>query len=185
MTRVLPLALVVLLSACGDNNARFLIDPPVTAAEVRLPVATIEVQDVSLPAYAAASEIMLEDADGALRPVKKALWADDPARAVTGALARSLDLKTTATAAAEPWPLRDGADLRLTVRIDTMVARLDGNFELTGQFAYAADSGAVRDRLQRFEIAVPRAGDSAPAVAAASGQAIDQLADAIIASLRR
>jgi uncharacterized protein len=188
MKRLLPLAVfvpVLGLAACGDNNARYLIDPPAAAQKQRVAVSSIEVQEVSLPTYAAASEIIVEGADGAARPVKKALWADDPVRGITGALASRLDAKTTATAAAEPWPLLDGADLRVTLRVDTMIARADGTFEMNGQFAYASPRGALRDHLERFSIVVPLAGESAGAVAAATGQALDQLADTIIARLHR
>ncbi len=182
------LALCVLvcgLSACGDNKARFVIPPSEPATETRLRVASIEVRDVSLPAYAAASEIVVEDADGALRPVAKAIWADDPQRAVTGALARSIDLRSTANVSAEPWPLSDAADVRLEVRIGDMIARVDGVFTMTGQFALSSQSGAIADSLQRFAIDVPLADTSPASVASATGKAIDALATDILARLRR
>ncbi len=179
-----PLALALALSACGDTKSRFLIAPVAPQTEQRLRVASIEVRDVSLPAYAAASEMMVEDASGALRPVKKAIWADDPARGVTGALARTLDMRSTASVAAEPWPLSEPAQMRVEVRVDQMVAHADGNFGMSGQFALTSPSGAVPDRLQRFDIKVPMA-DTAPAtVAQATGAAIDALADQIIAKLK-
>lgn len=180
-----PLILAFALTACGDNKSRFLIAPVAKQTEQRVSVASIEVRDVSLPAYAAASEMMVEGADGALRPVKKALWADDPMRGITGMLARTLDLRSTAAAAAEPWPLADPAQVQLEVRIDEMVARADGNFGLTGQFALSSAMGATRDRLQRFDIKVPM-GDSSPAtVATATGAAIEALADEVLAQLKR
>ena len=66
-----------------------------------------------------------------------------------------------------------------------MVARADGNFGLTGQFALSSAMGATRDRLQRFDIKVPM-GDSSPAtVATATGAAIEALADEVLAQLKR
>lgn len=180
--RLVPVVLLMAVAACGDTKARFVIAPTTGAAEQRLSVSSIEVRDVSLPAYAAASEIVAEDANGVLKALPKAIWADDPPRAVTGALARSLDLKSTATVAAEPWPLNDGPAVRLEVRVDQMIARADGSFALTGQFAITSVNGG-RDRLQRFAISVPLASTSAAAVAAATGQAIDALADEILAAL--
>ncbi|NJM84651.1 MAG: membrane integrity-associated transporter subunit PqiC, partial [Tabrizicola sp.] len=179
-----PLAALILsaaLAGCGDNNARFEIAPTVATAEASLRVGSIEVRDVSLPAYAAASEIVAEDADGALRPLEKAVWADDPGRAVTGALARSLDLKSTATVAAEPWPLADDPDLRLDLRIDQMIARANGSFEMTGQYALASPNGTARETIQRFAINVPLVNTAPATVATAAGAAIDRLADEIIA----
>ncbi|MDN5788809.1 membrane integrity-associated transporter subunit PqiC [Pseudorhodobacter sp.] len=183
------LALALPLLACGDNNARFLISNGAVdtgaVAKSRVAVRTIEVRDVSLPAYAAASEIVTEQADGALAVVPKALWADDPVRGVTGALARSLDQRSTATVAAEPWPLAEPADVQLEVRIDRMVAKTSGSFELSGQFAIAAPSGTVRESVKRFAIAVPLTDSSPAAVAAATGAAIDQLAAEVVNKLRR
>ncbi len=140
---------------------------------------------MSLPAYAAASEIMVEDADGALRPLKKAIWADESARAVTGALARSLDVKSTSTVSAEPWPLTDGPDVQIEVRVDQIIARADATFVLTGQFALSSPDGVLRDRLQRFAIDVPLENTEPASVAAATGKAIDALADEILTQLRR
>lgn len=183
----ITLAAALPLMSCGDNNARF---PIATAAEAtltksRVAVRTIEVRDISLPAYASASEIVVEQDTGALSVVSKAIWADDPVRGVTGALARSLDLRSTATVAAEPWPLAESADVRLEVRIDRMIAKADGQFELSGQFAIAAPNGAIRESLQRFSVSAPMADSSPSAVAQATGAAIDSLAGVIIKKLGR
>lgn len=178
-------AILLALAACGDNKARFVIDTSAAPSQTRLNVASIEVRDVSLPAYASASEIVVEQADGALKPVAKSLWADDPVRGVTGALARSLATKSTATVSAEPWPLADGPAVRLEVRVDRMVAGADGIFRLTGQFALSSPQGQLRDSLTRFAVAVPLADASAGAVARSTGQAIDALADEVMRKLRR
>lgn len=178
-------ALLLALAACGDNKARFLINTAETPAQTRVAVSTIEVRDVSLPAYASASEIVVEQADGALKPVAKALWADDPVRGVTGALARSLATKSNATVSAEPWPLANSPAVQLEVRVDQMVAGADGNFRLTGQFALSSPQGQLRDSLTRFAVAVPMADTSPGAVATATGAAIDGLADEVLRKLRR
>lgn len=184
MTRIAPIALTLFLAACGAKS-QFIITAPEATTETRVRVASIEVITVSLPAYAAAAAIVVEDASGALRPVAKSLWADDPPRGVTAALARSLDVKSTATVAVEPWPLNDAPEVRLEVRVDEMLARADGSFVMNGQFALSSQTGAVRDRLQRFAIVVPLADPAPASVAAAAGKAIDWLADQILAQLKR
>jgi uncharacterized protein len=183
-----PLLLLLVLTAvaaCGDKKARFVIPAAEASSQARLRVSSMEVRDVSLPAYASASEIVVEDASGALRPVPKAIWADDPARGITGALARSLEIRSGAQAAAEPWPLTSDPQARLQVRIDQMIARADDSFALTGQFAISSSSGAVSDSLTRFAISVPMADLSPASVATATGAALDQLAGKIIAKLQR
>lgn len=178
------LTLALLLSGCG-KDAQFLVESAAPAREVGLRVGSLELREVTLPAYASAADILLEDADGALRPIRRAVWADGSARGVTTEIARSLDLRTTADVAAEPWPLAEPADARLEVRIERIVARADGTFQLTGQYAVASPDGRVREFIERYDIRVPVAGDGPAAIAAANGVAVGQLADAIVARLRR
>ncbi|MDP5333792.1 MAG: PqiC family protein [Paracoccaceae bacterium] len=187
MTRTIPLAisLTLALAACGDTAARYLVEPAPVAEPVALRLASLELRDVVLPAYAEGSQILQQDADGALRPVEGSEWADSSARAVTAALARSLDLQTTAPVAAEPWPLSEPAAGRLDVRIDAMLARADGTFQIAGQYAVASFDGRAREVLERFDIRVPLTAQGPAAIAAAQGQAIDQLAGQIVARLRR
>ncbi len=186
--RILALAFAAALPlmSCGDTNARFPISSDAIAvSKTRVAVRTIEVRDVSLPAYAAASEIVVEQDGGALFVVPKSIWADDPVRGVTGALSRSLDERSTASVASEPWPLAEPADVRVEVRIDRMIAKTDGQFELSGQFAIAAPDGAVRESVERFAVTAPMSGTEPAAVAKATGTAIDGLADLILKKLRR
>lgn len=186
MIRHIAVAGILIAAAgCADNSARFLIDPPGAAQTIRVRVATVELRDVSLPGYAAALEIAQQEPTGALRNVPESLWADDPVRGVTMALARSLDQTASATVAAEPWPLADPAQARVDVRVDRMLAASAGNFEFSGQYAIASPEGAIRERLQRFDITVPLTGQDPAAIAAATGQAISALAVEIAQTLAR
>lgn len=185
MTRLTLFALL-LVAACGsDNSALYLIEPPTGAEAVRVRATTIEVRDVTLPAYAAASDIAYQTEDGSLRTVPGALWAEDPARAVTAQVARALDASTTAAVSTEPWPLVDGPDLRLDIRIDRMVALADGRFEVSGQYAASSPDGAGRGILERFTIAVPLEGEGPGPIAKATGQALSDLTSRIAQRLSR
>ena len=181
----LVIATLSLTAACGDNNARYLLEPPATDTRVAVRVSTIEVRDVTLPSYAAASEVVQQDSDGALRPLARAVWADDPVRSVTLALTRMLDARSTATAMSEPWPLERYPDARVEVRIDRMVPGADGKFRLSGQYSIASPDSVIRESINGFDISVPLTGDTPGAVAQATGAAVGQLADAILARLRR
>ncbi|MGB7319808.1 MAG: PqiC family protein [Albidovulum sp.] len=186
LKRICVAAFMLGLVGCGSgNDARFLMDPPAPAQQFKLRVGRIELREVSLPAYAASPEIAMQDESGALRNLPDALWADDPVRGMTSALARSLDEASDAVVAAEPWPLDAPADLRIEVRIDRMLARADGQFELSGQYAYYAPSGAGRGVLERFAISVPVQTEGTGGVAAAAGTATSALAAEILTRLSR
>lgn len=178
-------AVFIVVAGCGDNSPRYLLDMPEPAETVSVRVSSIEVRDVTLPAYAAASEIVLLQDDGAVRPVSNAVWADDPLRSVTQSLARNLDAATTATAAAEPWPLDTPAQVRIDVRIDRMVARPDGKFQMAGQYSIAAPYGAVRETINRFDILQPMADQSPGAIAQANSDALVSLSAEIAQALSR
>ncbi len=175
-------AVAILLAACTSNKDMYLIDATDAVAKQRVAARSVEVKEVILPAYAAASEIAYQTETGALKTAKGALWAEEPRAAVTRIIAQRLDTGTTASVAPEPWPLLDGPDSTVTVRVDRMVARADGQFELSGQFAVSFSTGG-RDRLRRFTILQPLAGQSPGAISAATGAALAELAADIAKSL--
>ena len=183
--RALMLLPVLAIAGCGDNDARYLLTTPAPQQQARVPLSTIEVREVMLPAYASAAEIMLQDADGSLRPMARSVWADDPVRALTLALACNLDAASTATAMSEPWPLERPADVRIDVRIEHMVAQADGQFRLAGQYSIASPDYVVRESINRFDILRPMRDTTPGAVAEASGAAVLALSDLIVARLRR
>lgn len=178
------LALMLLaVAGCGDNALRYVADPTGAAiTPVGLRVGSIEVRDAILPDYAEAPEILVEQPDGGLAPLKRAIWGDGSARAVTTALVTSLSARARAAVASEPWPLSDPPDARLHVRVSRMVATADGRFAFEGQFAIESLQG--RESIRPFSLQVPLADTSPGGIADAKGQAIDQLADLIVASLR-
>lgn len=182
MLRYIPLVLV--LAACGTDQ-RYLIDPPEVAGSARVRVATVEVRDVSLPAYAEASEILLESADGGLTPIKNALWADDPVRAVTLAIAEQIGAGSSAVAAPEPWPLDEDAQAAVSVSVAQLVAQADGTLRMSGQYAISSYDRIVRERIVPFSIVQPIVASTPNGIAAATGAAVAQLSSEIIATLAR
>lgn len=182
--KVTLLAIVVGLAGCGASNApRFLIDPPAPQKRYDVPYGRIELREVSLPAYAAAPDIAVQGEDGDVRNFDDALWADDPVRGVTMALARSLDDASDAVVAAEPWPLDASADLRLEVRMERMLARADGQFEVSGHYAFYAPDGFGRGVLRRFSVTAPITQEGPQGVADAAGAALSLLAGEILSRL--
>lgn len=177
----LALLLFAMLSACGATVERYAV--PTGAAEASMPrigsrYPTIELRQVSLPTYAASEEIATRSAEGAITSDKSLLWADEPARAMTLELARTLGVMTRAQVAAEPWPFLDRASAQVDVRVEEMVADADGSFRFSGQYYVAPDSG-VGGRSGLFSINTPITGEGAGAIAAARGAAVRTLAEQI------
>ncbi len=167
-----------LLAGCSlfSQTLRYPVPVVQPTEKVSIRFRSVEVRDVSLPEYAELSEIGSQAPDGAIVTDKSLLWADNPVRSVTLELARNLGLITGATVASEPWPFDDFADARVEVRIEEMLRDRENRFLLTGQY-FVATSGGGLNRARLFQLAVPVAGESAPAdVAAARGRIIADLA---------
>lgn len=180
MLRFMCLAVLVPgLTACsltGKDSAMFLIDPPAQTDTLPNRLGRVEVREVVLPQYATGQEIVRQGADGALRRNPATLWADEPARGITQALARQISGASGATALAEPWPLTTAPDRRLEVRINRIFAGGDGRFHLSGQYFIAPLAEGGRDIVRGFDLAEPITGPGAADLAAAQARAVQALA---------
>ncbi len=181
--RAAALVLILTVAACGGNPPRYILDVPPSALRVNTPVKTLLLHEVSLPGYAAADEIPSLQ-DGAVRDYKKALWADQPSRGVTLALAQSLDTILSATVAAEPWPLAGAPEAEIDVRVRTSLAN-DGSYRLAGVYYLLSEGPRAGRSSATFDLSVPMTGDGPAAVADAQGRAVAALADQIARGLGR
>ena len=175
---LVSVAVLTLLGACsnGEKTARYLIDPPLSGERVPDRLGTAELKDVSLPEYAAGGEVSWQTEDGAVRSYTKELWADNPQRAFTQTLARTISDLSGATVIAEPWPLAEPPRRKIEVRVEQALARADGIYRLSGRY-FVADSGAGgANQARSFDISVPLADDEPGTIARAQSQAITQLA---------
>lgn len=175
-------AILALLAGCsnGEKTARYLIDPPLTGERLPNRLGTTELKDVSLPEYASAGEVSWQTADGAVRSNTKELWADNPQRAFTQTLARTISDLSGATVIAEPWPLGEPPRRTLEVRVEKALAQADGRYRLSGRYFVGDSDAGGANQARSFDIAVPlgQPGDQATpaAIARAQSQAISQLA---------
>ena len=149
-----PLAAIALLAGCaGGVGPQVVIDPKTSELRVPARVGSVMLRDISLPAYAQATEISVRSAGGTLVEKKGAVWADEPARAMTGAMVRNLSSITGAQVAAEPWPLEGYPDVELTVRVEHMFAREDGSITLVGYYAIRREQG--RSLIRQLDVTRP------------------------------
>ena len=165
--------------------AQYLVDPPTSQLRLRPIVSSVEIRDVSLPRYAAADEIALQNEDGAIRSLPGTAWADVPQRSVTLTLSRNIGTILNARVSAEPWPFTEPPAAEISVLIERMLVGQDGVLRFSGQYAIAPRESDISDRSGRFAITKPVTGESLNAVAAAHGAALVELSETIARRLAR
>ncbi|WP_298844773.1 membrane integrity-associated transporter subunit PqiC [uncultured Roseobacter sp.] len=162
--------------ACTTASDRYAVPAVEVAQQQRIAFRSVEVREVSLPAYAASDEITTQAEDGRLASAGNVLWADTPGRAVALELSRHLAQITGARVASAPWPFETFADAMLDVRFERLVAGADGQFRATGQYFVGVTDGR-RERSGFFDLTVPFDPAAGPgAIAAARGQIVADLA---------
>jgi hypothetical protein len=173
MKPLLPaLCLAAALAACSGDTVRY--PTPAVATEERLRIAyrAVQVAEIALPLYAASEEIFVQGEGGALISSGDLLWADDPSRAMTLALARGLAEITGTRAAPEPWPFEELPDARVEVQVEDLLIGADGQLLLTGQYFVATARGFASDRAGLFRLAQPYDRDGGVAAIARARSAI-------------
>lgn len=172
------------LIGCGDTAepVRFTTPsgPAATVERISIPLATVAVREVTLPAYATEEGIAISDGTGAITTDPDRLWADDATRAVTLRLTNALADITGRQVASDPWPFREDAEAVVDVRIERFVAEADGRFVAIGRYYVAHEDETRRDHAHGFEIVQPYApGGGFPAIAEARDRVIAWLAQDI------
>ena len=180
--KLLPALLGLLaLAACGPAPLRLTTPPTSPVERIDIGFSTVEVLDVSLPDYAADERIFVQVPGGALTP-SGAIWADDPARALTLELSLALADITAARVAPEPWPFEERPEAQVDVRLAEIVADAAGAFVMRGQYFVASQDGSARDTAEEFRIVIPLPPEPGPAtIAAARARATVALAREIAA----
>ncbi|WP_022708067.1 MULTISPECIES: PqiC family protein [Paracoccus] len=176
-------AICLLMAACSDPEAtgRYLIDPPTAGVQVPNRLGTAELKDVQLPEYASDQEVAFQTEDGAVRSNPDSLWADNPSRAFTTTLARTISEVSGATVIGEPWPLAEPPARVVEVRVERALAQADGIYRLSGRYFVSDDGlkGSGTNYARSFDIRVPLAEPGPGATARAASEAISQLAQQI------
>ena len=182
--RILTLLLALpMLAGCVGDPPRFAVEPVASSAKINTPARTIAVVNVSLPAYAQETKIIIADEAGALMPLPNADWADEPERAMTFALVRHLSDITGAKVAADPWPLGGMPDAEVRVRVEQMVAAASGTMTLSGQFTIRRDEAESGNRIEQFAINVPAASVAPSDIVRAHDAAWASLAELVARSI--
>ena len=184
MTRFFILS-VFLAAACTPLSDRLAVSPTPSELQLRSTVNSVMVRTVSLPTYAAIEEIAFQLDDGTLAINEDILWADDPERATTLMVTRTLADILQVTTGPDPWPFVERPSVSVDIRVERMLGGTDGTFELTGQYFIAGEAGAFRNRSTQFSFSVPMDAPVLTALPAAQSRAVLLLSEAIARDLGR
>lgn len=167
---ILALAIATGLASCSDTSRRYGLEATPSPVKVRSRVSSVLIRTVSLPTYAEAEEIAIQDASGVIRISKSDLWADEPERATTLVISRLLNLMTAATVAPQPWPLEETPQAVIDIRVEQLLATNRNTLRLSGQYFLGGQEldpefnedgepkpprRTIRSRSRLFDIEVP------------------------------
>lgn len=169
------------LMGCGADPQLVLVEQETSTLRERTQSRTVEIVEVSLPDYATKDDIAIATPEGPVVLLPDTLWADEPERAMTGALVRNLSAITNAQIAASPWPLSGYPEAELTVRVEQMLVSSANALTLSGQFAIGREEG--RQVIKPFDVSVPLVALGAGDVARAHASAWRKLAELIAKDL--
>lgn len=172
-------------AACSPLSDRVAMVPVSSAIELRPLVGSAMIRTVSLPTYAASEEIAVKTVDGRITIREDVLWADDPERAVTLTLTRTLSDILNTDVGPDPWPFVGLPDVSVDIRVERMIGGLDGTFALAGQFFVASEGASFRNSMHQFDIVEPVTDGSVEGIAEAQSRALLKLAEQIGAVLGR
>ena len=185
MPKTLLFVIFAALAACSPPLDRLAMTPLVSQLELRPLVGSAMVRTVTLPTYAAVEEVAFERPGGLIASNADVLWADDPQRAVTLVLTRTLSDILNTDVGPEPWPFVGLPDVAIDVRVERMLAGADGTFNLTGQFYVGGDGIDFRNSTDSFDINVAMPNQSLPSIATAQAAALLSLSEEIAQTLGR
>ena len=179
---LLAFGMATLMAACGGTADLYSVPTPEATERIGIRYQSVEVREVSLPAYAADDAIAVEGAGGVLLTDDAVRWADSPERAVSLELTRHLSQLSGARVASEPWPFETYPEAQVDVRFESLLAGADGVFRGRGQYFVSTEEG-TGDHAHLFDLTVGYNPEGGPAaIAAARGQIILDLARDIAAS---
>lgn len=112
----------------------------------------IGLEEFSLPSYGDGDKIVTVVDDGRIHRDDANRWAEQPAKALTRVVSRSLGRYLDANVVIEPFPRGFDPDLRVMVRFDQFLRGQEGRPELGGQFFLISGDGREVRHIEAFEL---------------------------------
>ncbi|KJZ20445.1 PqiC family protein [Loktanella sp. S4079] len=185
MLRPLTLLAFAAMTACSAPADRLALTAAPSTLELQPLVRSAMVRTVSLPTYAAAEELAVQSPSGLISSNQNVLWADDPQRAITLAIADTLGDILNTDVGPDPWPFIGLPDVAVDVRVTQMLAGSDGIFRLSGQYFVGGEGIDFPNSANRFAISQPMADQELSSIANAQAAALLTLSEDIARRLAR
>lgn len=183
---ILTLLTAVTLTACAlaPGPVSYLLD-----AEARptgaLSGEPIGLREIDLPLYARRAQIAVLGAGGEITLNEENRWAEEPARAASRQVARSLAAKLNRPVVVEPWPQGVSPEVRVDIDVDYFIGSLGGEVRLGGQYRLVQAASPSSAEITTFEYVEALAADGFAALVKGHSQALTRLADDIARDLGR
>jgi len=182
---ILAATLIGLTANCSTPLTRVELAPLQSTLTLRAAVSSALVRTVELPTYAAEEAISVQGSDGLILSGDAVLWADDPARAATAAIAQNLASILSVVIAPEPWPFADIPDVTVEVRVTQLLTGNDGILRMRGQYFVGGDGVDYPAIVRSFAHSVALETPGFEGIAAAQSQALLALSEDIARDLDR
>lgn len=164
MNKIFATCALAFVAACASEPpARFQAPTEQGSERVSIQFNSVSIRDVSLPVYAASEEIPVLNADGRVLSSATDLWADDPVRAITLDVARTLRDISGARVAPDPWPYQSRPEVVVDIRFEDLLPMADGTYRATGLYFVAPEEEGRAEHAHDFAFSVtydPTAGYS-------------------------
>lgn len=182
------LAALALLAACAtateERTRYYLLPKPAPAERVVFAGDTVALRELDLPLYARTAEIAYIGPAGAVALAEEDRWADEPARAMTRALAGALREALDTPVVVEPWGRAVKPVLRIDISVDRFIGAPGGAVDFSGDFQIVRLDDRETVSAQGFDIAVPTGGPGFDALTRAHSAALARLSDEIVVAIR-
>lgn len=186
---VICTTLAVGLAGCSTSTepAYYLLGPAglaTTEAPQSAPSGQIiGLRELALPLYVRRTQIASVGADGAVTLSDDHRWAEEPPRAATRVVGRTLTALTGNTVVIEPWPTGIEPNVRVDIEVDYFAGSLGGELQLAGQYRIVRGDGTP-PTTRGFRLVEEAAGDGYDQLVQAHRRALEALARLIFEELR-
>lgn len=185
MRRFLAVLAFLALAGCAaaPGPQLYLLEAPAPSGAGAGGPQSVGLREIGLPLYARRVQIASRDPSGAITADDRRRWAEEPPRAATRLVARSLAALRAGAVYADPWPQGASPDFIVTTEVDRFLGALGGDVTLEGQLTVARAGARASAVTGPFAISVPTEGADYAALTAAYGAALAELARRIEAAL--